>query len=91
MVIPKNAKHKEEAELFINFMCETDTALKNVEEINYSTPHTGAYEKLDEERRNSFQYPGEEVLNTAEVYNYLGSKEKLRSEIWNDYAASIAE
>ncbi|MBO4897248.1 MAG: ABC transporter substrate-binding protein [Clostridia bacterium] len=91
MVIPKNAKHKKEAELFINFMCETDTALKNVEEINYSTPHTGAYEQLDAERRNSFQYPGEDVLKAADVYNYLGSKEKLRSEIWNDYTASIAE
>ena len=29
MVILKNAKHKEEAEAFINFMCRTDIALMN--------------------------------------------------------------
>ena len=89
MVIPKNAQHKEEAELFINFMCETETALKNIEEIDYSTPHTGAFEELDEERRNSFQYPGEDVLNKAEVYNYLGTKSSLYDRIWTEYIASI--
>ena len=28
MVIPKNSEHKDEAELFINYMCETDIAYK---------------------------------------------------------------
>lgn len=38
MCIPKGARHKEAAEMFINFMCETQVALANVEAICYSTP-----------------------------------------------------
>jgi len=52
MCIPKSAKNKEAAEMFINFMCETETALANIEYICYSTPHTAAYESLDEETKN---------------------------------------
>ena len=89
MVIPKNAEHKEEAELFINFMCETEIALKNALEIGYSTPHKGAFEELPEETKNSFQYPGDAVLESAEVYSYLKDKTELYDKIWTDYLASI--
>lgn len=87
MVIPKNAEHKEEAELFINFMCETEIALMNTEEIGYSTPHTEAYELL--ENKHDFQYPGEAVLNKAEVYQYLGENTVLYDKIWTEFIASI--
>ncbi|MBQ7718319.1 MAG: ABC transporter substrate-binding protein [Clostridia bacterium] len=89
MVIPKNAEHKEEAELFINFMCETETALKNALEIGYSTPHTGAYEELPEKTKKSFQYPDDAILESAEVYSYLKDKTDLYDKIWTDFIASI--
>ena len=38
MCIPKGARHKEAAEMFINFMCETQVALANAEYICYSSP-----------------------------------------------------
>ncbi len=87
MVIPKNAQHKAEAELFINFMCETEIALMNTEEIGYSTPHIEAYEKLEE--KHDFQYPGSDVLDKAEVYQYLGENTELYDKIWTEFIASI--
>ena len=51
MVIPKNSTHKEEAELFINYMCETDVAFKNADYVGYSTPHR-ARKKLDPKIRD---------------------------------------
>ena len=38
MCIPKNAENKENAEIFINYMCSTSAGLKNCEEIWYSSP-----------------------------------------------------
>lgn len=45
MVIPKTAKHQKEAELFINFMCDTDIAYKNADYIGYATPPYRSVEK----------------------------------------------
>ena len=51
--------------MYINVMCETKVALANVEYTCYSTPHTEAYEYLDEETQNSVSYPDEEVKGTV--------------------------
>ena len=89
MVVPANAEHKKEAELFINFMCETDIALKNAEEIGYSTPQTEAYKLLPEDMKTDFAYPPQEVFDKAEVYTYLGDKTELYDRIWTEFLASI--
>lgn len=89
MVIPANAEHKKEAELFINFMCETDIALKNAQEIGYSTPQTEAYKLLPEDMKTDFAYPPQEVFDKAEVYTYLGDKTELYDRIWTEFLASI--
>ena len=41
-VIPKNAKHKDNAEAFINFLCRPDIAKMNFDYITYSTPNEAA-------------------------------------------------
>ncbi|MEG0179931.1 MAG: spermidine/putrescine ABC transporter substrate-binding protein, partial [Oscillospiraceae bacterium] len=46
MCVPKTSRNKGAAEMFINFLCETDVALANCEFIGYSTPHTKARELL---------------------------------------------
>lgn len=90
MVIPKTSIHTKEAELFINFMCETGTATKNVEEIGYSTPQTGAYENLEDEVKGSFAYPDEETLGKAEIYKYLGEETtKLYDKTWSEFKAAF--
>ena len=85
--IPTTAKNKEAAEMYINFLCETDIALANCEYIGYSTPHTEAYNLLDDETKNNpLQYPDDEYLNTkTEPYLALSDKTtKFTQDQWNE-------
>ena len=71
-VIPKNAQHREAAEMFINFMQEPAVAMANYEYLGYSTPNTAVYEALDEETRNDpICFPPKEVINNTEVFAAL--------------------
>ena len=47
------ALHKEEAEMFINFLCRSDIAIKNMWEIGYSTPSEDALQYLDPEQTSA--------------------------------------
>ena len=62
MCIPSTCKNKENAELFINFMCEPEIACANAEYITYGTPNTAALELMDEEMLES------ELINPPEEY-----------------------
>ena len=87
MAIPKGAKNKDNAEKFINFMCEKEIALANIEYTNYSTPHKGAFEELDEEVQNDeFAYPSQEFLDeNCEIYKNLSAAvNKLLADLWID-------
>lgn len=50
--IPKGARQKEAAQMYINFMCEPDIAYATTSFIGYSTPNEGAYELLDDDIKN---------------------------------------
>ena len=90
MVIPANSDNKEVAEKFINFMCETEIAARNAEEIGYSTPHSGVYENLPVEVQNSFAYPDASILEKAEIYQYLGEEITGKYEtVWSEFQASL--
>ena len=85
MCVLKSSQNKENAEKFINFMCRTDIALMNAEEIGYGTPHTEAYKLLDEEvSSNELLYPSKEKLqNQTEVFINLPSNiNMLQSSLW---------
>ena len=72
MCIPKNAENKENAEIFINYMCSTAAGLKNCEEIWYSTPLLSVREELDEETANDpYAYPDEPILANCESFQNL--------------------
>ena len=69
MCVPANAKHKEAAELFINYLCEPSVGLANCDYIGYSTPLTEVWEELDDDLKYSeVAYPGKEVMDKAEVF-----------------------
>ncbi|MDD4772314.1 MAG: ABC transporter substrate-binding protein [Eubacteriales bacterium] len=85
MCIPKGAKNKEAAEMYINFLCETRVALKNCEYIGYSTPHIAVYELLDDETKESISYPSEEALSKAQEYITLPSDTtRLLDSLWTE-------
>ena len=85
MCVLKSSQNKKNAEKFINFMCRTDIALMNAEEIGYGTPQTEAYKLLDEEvSSNELLYPSTEKLrNQTEVFINLPSNiSMLQSALW---------
>lgn len=82
--IPKGAQHKEEAEAYINFLCDPEIAAANVDYIGYSTPESAAKALLDEEVvNNPIYYPPQEVLENAEIFINLPEETSLLlDELW---------
>ena len=84
MCIPKGARNKEAAEMYINYMTETRTALANIEYICYSTPQSEVKELLDPEvAEDPISYPDDEILANTEVFIALpNATTKLMDELW---------
>ncbi len=94
MCIPDGAKQKEAAEMYINFMCEPDIAYANIDYICYSTPHSAAYEMLDEETRNNpVSYPGDDYLNanTTIFVNLSDEANLLMQTLWTEMKSAENE
>lgn len=94
MCIPAGAKQKEAAEMYINFMCEPDIAYANIDYICYSTPHSAAYEMLDEETRNNpVSYPGDDYLdaNTTIFVNLSDEANLLMQTLWTEMKSAENE
>lgn len=89
MVIPSTSKHQEEAELFINFMCDPEVAYNNADYIGYATPHTEVMKMLDPalvSDRNA--YPLKEDLANCEIFEYPGDEiNREYNRIWTEVKA----
>ncbi|MDD6135225.1 MAG: ABC transporter substrate-binding protein [Selenomonadaceae bacterium] len=86
-VIPKNARHVENAHKFIDFLCRPDIAAKNFEALGYSTPNVSVREQEEEdevmEDYLDIAFPPAEVYRGQETYSYLGEKlDKLYTRLW---------
>ncbi len=86
MCIPKGAANKKNAELFINFMCSTDAAVKNTDMIWYTTANGEAAqqyaETLDAESA-AIMFPSREILAKSQIYINLPPETlKLYDELW---------
>lgn len=85
-VIPKNAKNKENAEKWINFLCRPDIAKKNFEYITYATPNREARKLLEPEvRDNKALFPDTDKLDNSEVFQYLGDAvDMIYNSLWKE-------
>ena len=85
-VIPANARNKENAEKWIDFLCRPDIAKKNFDYITYSTPNKGAYDMLDDDlKNNKALFPDVDQMTNSEVYKYLGDEaDSLYNEMWKE-------
>ncbi|MDR1604717.1 MAG: ABC transporter substrate-binding protein [Gracilibacteraceae bacterium] len=89
MVIPTTSKHKEAAEKFINYMCETEIAARNCDYINYSSPHTEVVRGLPAEITSDIRfYPGENDLANSEVFQDLAALLPIYDRIWTEVKAA---
>lgn len=85
MCVLESSEHKEEAEMFINFMCRTDIAYLNCDYVGYGTPQTEVYAMLDEElTSNEVFYPSAEFIaeHTEVFINLPTSINILQSSLW---------
>ncbi len=85
MCIPKGAKQKEAAEMYINFMCEPEVALATAKYIGYSTPNKAAFELLDDEIKNDgISYPDNDYLtnHTTIFRNLSPDANQLMQDLW---------
>lgn len=86
-VIPKNAKHKENAEAFINFLCRPDIAKMNFDYITYSTPNTAARELIEDPaiRNSKIAFPDVSELERCETFQFLGDKnDAIYNKLWRE-------
>ena len=85
IVIPKTSKNKKDAELFINYLCETETAFKNADYIGYSTPHSEALKLLPRElTTDKTAYPEDSDLHGSEVLEDLAGSLVKYDRIWTE-------
>ncbi len=89
MAIPRDALHKKNAELFINFVLEPRISAAISNELWYANPNAAARaQALPEILQNPFLYPSEEVLSACEVLLPTASsdegqrRQRLINEIW---------
>lgn len=83
MAIPKKSKHKEEAEMFIEFISQTDNALQNTDWVGYSTPLMSVKGELDEKTTsNEWAYPSDEILAKCDVFRHIGDDIRLYDDAW---------
>ncbi|MDD7057369.1 MAG: ABC transporter substrate-binding protein [Selenomonadaceae bacterium] len=85
-VIPKNARHVENAHKFIDFLSRPDIAAMNFDSLGYSTPNTGVQELVEEDMDDdeiAIAFPEPEVYRGQETYQYLGEvADKLYTKLW---------
>ena len=90
MCIPEEAKNKEAAELYINFMCEPEVGAANSIYVGYSTPMTAAWNLLDEDiHNNKAAYPDSELLEKLDSFATLPRETNgLVDQLWTEIIAS---
>ena len=85
--IPKNAKNKENAEAFINYMCQPEIAKMNFDYITYSIPNSAGQALIEEEelRNSPIAFPPLSSLSNCETLQYIGEEnESLYNQLWRE-------
>ncbi len=81
--MPKSAKHTENAEKFLNFLCREDIARLNFDYVYYATPNMQVKESLDTElQENTTIFPPTEILDNCEVLKPLDDETTMRYNLY---------
>ena len=94
MCVLKDAEHKEEAEAWINFICETESCLANMDFIWYASPNREALEQypayyeeqngepMDQELYRVMAAPQEVLANCEAYLNLPPETQTLYTDLW---------
>ena len=80
-VIVKGTRHKEAAEKFINFMCGSNIAVRNMTTTGYTSPIKGAWREFG---NNKVMFPSEEELSRCEAFLYNASGTEKYNKMWKE-------
>ncbi|MEY8392486.1 ABC transporter substrate-binding protein [Lachnospiraceae bacterium 45-W7] len=81
--IPQRAKHTENAEKFLNFLCRKDIAMMNFEYVYYATPNTQVKDALDPKlQENPTIFPPTEILENCEVLKSLDDEATMKYNLY---------
>lgn len=81
--IPKSAKHTENAEKFLNFLCREDIAMLNFDYVYYATPNTKVKAVLDPAlQENPTIFPPKEILDNCEVLKPLDDETTMKYNLY---------
>lgn len=84
-VIPKDAKNKELAEKFINFILEPEISAEIAEHQPYINPNKEARKLIDENILNNIAiYPPEEEMERLEYIEDIGEAIQLYDRVWSE-------
>ncbi len=91
MCIPKTAKHKKEAEIYINYLMDTEIAYMNTDYVGYSTPNLKVVDMIKDKTPELLEmdayWPSEEVLSRCEQFRDLGDFKAEYSRVWTEMKA----
>jgi len=83
MVIPRGAKNRENAEIFINFLCRPDVAQINCNEIWYSTPNVDAVILMGEDYiSNVTMNPTQDIIDRCEFFKDIEDVLPIYNAMW---------
>lgn len=74
MCVPKGAKNKTNAEIFIDFMCSTEVAIMNMDAVGYASANYEAAEEYADEldpEEYEIMFASDEVLANCDVFTNL--------------------
>ena len=80
-VIVKNTKHKDASEKFINFMCRSNIAVRNMTATGYTSPIKGAWGEFG---NNKIMFPSQEELSRCEAFLYDTTATEKYNKIWKE-------
>lgn len=84
-IIPKGAEHKENAEIFINFILDPKVSAEITAQYPYANPNTAARQYIDKSiLNNTAVYPTEYDMKIGERLKDMEDTTKLYDKIWTD-------
>ena len=89
-VIPKGARNKKNAEIFINYFTDPEISAANAEWMfGFTSPVEGVRDKLSDEIRNSYEaYPDPKTLPPIEMFKDLEGYMEVYNDAWVRVLAS---
>ncbi|MBU1167503.1 spermidine/putrescine ABC transporter substrate-binding protein [Patescibacteria group bacterium] len=85
MVIPRDAKNKYTAEIFINYLLRPEVSAKNASELWYANTNQAAEEYMDQEVLNDPKvYPPKKIIEKSEKFTPIGESQTIYNEVWEE-------